>query len=77
MRVVPALILSGARDVPDVFGTTAICEAAMRGGACLMEQFLNSHADVNVPSALDDQTPLIQAVFGTTAICEAAMRGDA
>ena len=42
-----------------------------------MEQFLNSHADVNVPSALDDQTPLIQAVFGTTAICEAAMRGDA
>ena len=28
-----------------------------------MEQFLNSRADVNVPNALDDQTPLIQAAW--------------
>ena len=61
-EMVNPLIHSGACDVPDLLGLTAVYESAMRGNAGILEQLISSRADVD-HACIDASTPLIQAVY--------------
>ena len=61
-ELVEVLLASGAKDVPNLLGVTAVYEASMRGFAEIVRLLAVSRADLNARCS-DGSTALIQAAY--------------